>query len=90
MLRSSWLRRFDRRRAIKELPLASLPMNEDNLALTEAIIRLPQKHKDIILLHYYQGLSLRASAQILNISASTATRHLAQATKRLKTEFERG
>lgn len=90
MLRSSWLRRFDRRRAIEELPLASFPMNEDNLALTEAIIRLPQKHKDIILLHYYQGLSLRASAQILNISASTATRHLAQATKRLKTEFERG
>lgn len=89
-LRSSWMRYIDRRRAIEELPLAAPAGHEDNLALTEAITRLPQKYKDIVLLHFYQGLNLRTCAQVLGISAPTATRHLAQAMKRLRTDFERG
>lgn len=90
MLRSSWMRHIDRRKTIEELPLAAPTGHEDNLALTQAIASLPQKHKDIILLHYYQGLNLRTCAQILGISASTATRRLAQATKRLRLDLERG
>jgi len=89
-LRSSWMRYIDRRRSIEELPLAAPAGHEDNLALTEAITRLPQKYKDIVLLHYYQGLTLRTCAQVLGISAPTATRHLSQAMKRLRTDFERG
>ena len=50
---------------------------------------LPPKLKDIVLLHYYQDLNLRTCAQILNISAPTATRRLAQAQKRLQQELER-
>ena len=89
-LRSAWLRFTDRRKSIEELPLAAPAGHEDNLALTEAIAALPRKYKDIILLHYYQGFNLRTCAQILGISAPTATRHLAQATKRLRIHFERG
>lgn len=89
-LRSSWMRRVDRRRPIEELPLAAPAGHEENLMLAEAVTRLPQKYKDIVLLHYYQGLTLRTCAQILNISAPTASRRLAQATKRLKIDFEGG
>ena len=89
-LRSSWMRHIDRRRAIEELPLAAPPQHEESLELTEAILKLPPKLKDIVLLHFYQGLSLRTCAQILGISAPTASRYLAQATKRLKMDLERG
>ena len=40
-------------------------------------------------LHYYQDLNLRTCAQILNISAATATRRLQQAQEKLKLELER-
>ena len=88
MMRSPWQRFLDRRRSIEELPLAASPRCEDSLALTDAISRLPQKYRDVVLLHYYQGLSLRTCAQVLGVSAPTATRRLKQATKRLKTDFE--
>ena len=90
MLRSSWMRHIDRQRAIEELPLAAPPQHQENLELTEAILKLPPKLKDIVLLHFYQGLSLRTCAQILGISAPTASRYLAQATRRLNMDLERG
>lgn len=89
MLRSSWLRHIDRRKTIEELPLSVTPANEERIALTQAVMALPPKLKDIVLLHYYQGLNLRTCAQILGISAPTATRRLAQAQKKLQKELER-
>ena len=90
VLRSSWMRHIDRQRAIEELPLAAPPQHQENLELTEAILKLPPKLKDIVLLHFYQGLSLRTCAHILGISAPTASRYLAQAMKRLRIDLERG
>ena len=89
MLRSSWLRRIDRRHAIEELPLSVMPDHEENLALTQAIATLPPKLKEIVLLQYYQDLNLRTCAQILGISSATATRRLQQAQLKLKSELER-
>ena len=89
-LRSSWMRHTDRRKPIEELPLAAPAGHEDHLDLALAIANLPQKHREIVLLHYHQGLSLRACADILNISAPTASRRLGQATKRLRLYLERG
>ena len=89
VLRSSWMRRFDRRRAIEDLPLSMTPNHDENIALMQAISTLPSKLKEIVLLHYYQDLSLRTCAQILGISAATATRRLQQAQAKLKLELER-
>lgn len=89
-LRSSWMRHIDRRKTIEELPLAAPPQHQENLELTEAILKLPPKYKDIVLLHFYQGLNLRTCAQILGISAPTASRYMAQALKRLRLDMERG
>lgn len=89
-LRSSWLRRFDRRRPIEELTLASDGVSEDSLALTQAIAALPDKLREVVLLYYYQDMNLRACAHALGVSAATATRRLQQAQKKLKLELERG
>lgn len=88
MLRSSWMRHIDRRQAIEELPLSVTPNHEENIALTQAIMALPPKLREIILLYYYQDMNLRSCAEALGISAPTATRRLQQAQARLKLELK--
>lgn len=87
-LRSSWMRHIDRRQAIESLPLSVSPSHEDDLALTEAVMALPVALREIVLLHYYQGFTLRSCAQMLDISAPTATRRLRQAQKKLRDALE--
>lgn len=87
-LRSSWMRHIDRHQTIEALPLSITPDNEERLALTQAIMALAPKYKEIVLLYYYQDLTLRTCAQILGISAPTATRRLQQAQKKLRIQLE--
>lgn len=88
-LRSSWFRHVDRWQVIDELPLAAVPGNEENVMLTNAVMRLPHKYREIILLYYYQEMNLRQCAQIMEISAPTATRRLRQAQNKLRAILEK-
>ena len=90
MLRSSWMRHIDRRRTIEDLTLVSPSNHEESFALTQAVMSLPVKLRELVLLYYYQDLNLRTCAQALDISAATATRRLKQAQKKLRAELERG
>ena len=87
-LRSSWMRHIDNRQEIEALPLSIASRAEERLALTQAIMALAPKHREIVLLYYYQDMSLRACAQVLGISAPTATRRLQQAQKKLRIQLE--
>ena len=42
--------------------------------LAEALRRLPQRERDIVVLHYYQGRSLQEIAGALNLPYGTAKR----------------
>ena len=87
-LRSSWMRHIDRRQEIEALPLSIASCPEEKLALTQAIMALAPKHREIVLLYYYQDMSLRTCANVLGISAPTATRRLQQAQKKLRIQLE--
>ena len=89
MLRSSWMRRIDKRKPIEELPLSTSYAPEESLALTQAVMSLPPKLKDIVLLHYYQDMNLRTCAEVLGISGATATRWLQKAQAKIRKELER-
>ena len=84
MLRSSWMRHIDRRKAIEELPLCVYPGHEDSLAITQAIAALPVKLKEIVLLHYYQGLGIAEIAQLLGLPEGTISSRLSRARKKLE------
>ena len=84
VLRSSWLRRIDRRRPIEELPLCAPAGHEESLAVMQAVSSLSPRLREIVLLHYYEDMSLKLCAQALGISAATATRRLQQAQERLR------
>ena len=88
VLRTSWMRHIDRRLEIEALPLSIANGAEERLALTQAIMALAPKYREIVLLYYYQDMSLRTCAQVLGISAPTATRRLQQAQKKLRSQLE--
>ena len=83
MNRSAWLRHTDRRITPEDMPLAA-PEDEDALALAEAIRRLPQKHRDTILLYYYQDMTVKEVAEALHAAPSTIMKRLDQAKDKLK------
>ena len=48
-LRSSWMRHIDRRQEIEALPLSIASCPEEKLALTQAIMALPPRLREIVL-----------------------------------------
>ena len=51
--------------------------------LKEAIRRLPPVFRDVILLHYYQGMGIAEIAAILGVAEGTVSSRLSRARKRL-------
>ena len=90
MQRKTWWRLFDRRITPEDLPLAATPAEEDSIALTAAIMRLPQKLQEVTLLHYYQDMTTREIADALQISQSSVSSRLVCARTRLRAFLERG
>ncbi len=68
-------------------PFDSAAQRETAKHLYEAVDRLDEGKKDAVHLHYYQRLSLRETAQVLNISTSTVKYRLREALKYLRSEF---
>lgn len=84
MNRSAWFRHTERRVTPEELPLAAPGQDEDALALAEAIRRLPGKHRDAILLYYYQDMTIQEVAEALHAAPSTIAKRLNQAKDKLR------
>ena len=82
MNRSAWLRHIDKRVTPEDIPLAA-PEDEEALALAEAIRRLPAKHRDVILLYYYQDMTIKEVAETLHAAPSTILKRLNQAKDKL-------
>ena len=65
-------------------------MAEHDDELIQAIQALPAKYSEVILLHFWQHMSLTEIAAILNTSLSTVSRRLTDAKKRLRKQLEEG
>ncbi|WP_042478327.1 RNA polymerase sigma factor [Bacillus ndiopicus] len=61
---------------------------EDKLAVQQAIAKLPEKQRGVILLAYYHDLQQDDIAKILAIPVGTVKSRLHQALKRLKEELK--
>lgn len=88
-------RRMGRQRAIfsqDELPDLPSPEDCEALALHAEIRRqvamLSAQWREILVLHYFDGLSTREIARRLSLPEGTVTWRLSQARKRLKEEYE--
>lgn len=89
MRRSAWFQRVDKRIQVEDLPAASDPaISEEEKELTAAVLRLPQRLKDAVILYYFQGFSMRETADILGISQPSVSGRLSRARKKLKSQLE--
>ena len=73
-----------------QLPIPAGEAEEDYEELAQAIVLLPDKYKEVILLHYYQNMNVRETAQALGLAPSSVSNRLKKAHARLKSLLERG
>ena len=86
--RSKWFRLVDRRVPVEELALPAPQPDGDARSLYAAVLSLPPKYREVILLHFYQDMSVGELAQALRITASSVYRRLNKAQQLLKTRLE--
>ena len=88
MNRSGWFRFMNRRVTPDMLPEQAGESDESDDELTAAVLRLPRKLKEAILLHHYQGLNVNETADALGITHASASGRLKRGREKLKEMLE--
>ena len=86
--RSAWHRLFNRHVTPEMLPEAAVPFEDADDDLVQAVMGLPLKMREVILLYYYQGLKVNEIAEALGISQSSVSGRLKRGRDRLKAYLE--
>ena len=87
--RTAWFRHIDRKRALEDLPDRFTMTEPVNRSMTWIVMDLPDKYKRVVLLYFYQGLTIRETAEVLGMSTTTVHRRLQKAEDLLKNALER-
>lgn len=90
MRRTGWMRFIDRRVTLDKLPEPTVQADFGLTELTVDIMRLPQKLIDVVLLHDYQGFTVREAGELLGIPYQTVISRLNTAHKKLRMELKGG
>ena len=88
MQKSRWSRFVNRSVDIANLPEPAYEMIGHDDEVIQAVQALPAQLREVILLHFWQLMSLTEIAVILNTSLSTVSRRLKDAKKRLRIQLE--
>lgn len=88
LYRTAWFRLIDRSFTPDMLPEAGTPFEEKDEDLTVAIMQLPLKLRQVILLYYYQGMSTQEISDSLNIAQSSVSGRLKRARDKLHRALE--
>ena len=86
--RSGWFRFFNHKVTPEMMPDKEVQTNENDEELTTAVTKLPIKLREVILLHYYQGLKVNEIADALGLSQSSVSGRLKRGRERLKSLLE--
>lgn len=85
MKRGSWFRIIDRRVSLEDLPEPAVnPSGEEHEVMT-AILSLPDRERWIVLMYYYNSMTLQEIAEALGVSQPAVSKRLKKAKERLQT-----
>ena len=84
MRRSRWMKHVDLSRALEDLPQQMCSVLPQERGLMLDIMALPDKFKQVILLYYYQDMTMQEIASVLDIAVSTAGKRVNSACRRLQ------
>lgn len=93
MRRTGWMRFIDRRVTLDNLPEPVMDADYGLTELTLDVMQLPQKLLDVVLLHDYQGFTVREAGEMLGIPYQTVISRLRSAHTKLRialSETEKG
>ncbi len=88
MNHSGWFRFMNRHVTPEMLPAEEEPEKRNDAELAEAVMKLPYKLREVILLYYYQGMNVNEIADALNLSHSSVSGRLKRGREKLKKMLE--
>ncbi len=86
-LRKAWWKQTDDTTALEQIPTEDAAAQVDDTTIVE-VMRLPEKYKDVILLFYYQDLSIKDISKALDIPENTVAVRLNRARNLLHTRLK--
>lgn len=86
--RSKWFRHIDRRITLETIPEPLIPLSQENSDLINAIFSLSIKERQIIMLYYYEGMTLAEVAQVMEVSSASLSKRLKKIRIKLKHHME--
>ncbi|MBQ8137588.1 MAG: sigma-70 family RNA polymerase sigma factor [Clostridia bacterium] len=88
MLRSRWFRFVDRRIDLTQLPEQTVQMEDGDREIMEAVMALPVKHREVILLCSFEGMTTYEAAEALGITQQAVSGRLKRAKEKLRKELK--
>lgn len=88
MRRTFWFRRVDRHVTLETLPECAAEADEVEAALTLAVMNLPIREREAVLLYYYQDMNVGEIAKALGVTQPTVSYRLKRAREKLRKELE--
>ena len=84
MLRSGWFRLMKRSEPVETLFDLAAPEKADPAPVRDAILQLPGKYREVIVLYYDQEMTIREIAQALRLPVNSVSTRLRRARALLK------
>lgn len=85
--RSAWFRYMNRQLDPEQLKIPVSEPGNTRLELSDAIMKLPRKQMEVIVLRYGQGLSASETAEVLGVSQAAVSLRCKHALEHLKKEL---
>lgn len=85
--RSVWRSPWRQRVSLEELTASISFSSPEDGELFQTIMSLPEKHRTVLYLFYYEDMSVREIAQVLKVSETAVTSRLSRARNALKDEW---
>lgn len=82
--RSAWFRRHDRRITPENLPQPVVTPDDDDLDIMCDMMNLSSKHREAVMLYYWQDMNVNEIARVLGISHSTVSSPLKRVREKLR------
>ena len=86
--RGGWFKHTDRRVTPDMLPVGTVQPDTEDLDLSMAVMKLPGKLREVILLYYYQDMSTEEIAETLGIAQSSVSNRLRRGREKLRKLLE--
>ena len=86
--RGGWFKHTDRRVTPDMLPVGTVQPDTEDLDLSLAVMKLPRKMRQAILLYYYQDMSTEEIAETLDIAQSSVSNRLRRGREKLRKLLE--